>query len=139
MKKLCVYIALLLLASCTTALEHRVFVESIVNKQNYLDVTLQIEGMNSEEYNQLKKLSSKRLVCSSSHFNRVDTQVSNFDINFLESTISICKNDDNRMCKPVNISNTPIQLNCQLIFSSMLGNTIKSKEFEILNELGKRQ
>ena len=54
MKKLCVYITLLLLASCTTALEHRVFVKSIVNKQNYLDVTLQIEGMNSEEYNQLK-------------------------------------------------------------------------------------
>ncbi|WP_252719712.1 hypothetical protein [Acinetobacter oleivorans] len=65
----------------------------------------------------------------------LDVDVDRFENNQIEISVEFCTNNDNRSCEPIDISSVKkINLECQAIFSAMIGNVSKSEKFPIVWE-----
>lgn len=69
------------------------------------------------------------------HQQTLDVDINRFESNQIEVSVKFCANNDNRSCEPIDISSVKkINLECQAIFSAMIGNVSKSEKFTIVWE-----
>ncbi|OTL85766.1 hypothetical protein B9X62_03225 [Acinetobacter pittii] len=58
-----------------------------------------------------------------------------FSTHQIDVSVEFCSNSDNRSCESIDISSVKkINLECQAIFSAMIGNVSKSEKFPIVWE-----
>ncbi len=63
------------------------------------------------------------------------TYMSKIENNKIDVFVEFCSNNDNRSCEHIDISSVKkINLECQAIFSAMIGNVSKSEKFPIVWE-----
>lgn len=79
----------------------------------------------------LHQKASKKFVCHNTNNDRIEDYISSFNNNQLVAKLSICKNNNNDSCLEKEIV-PPVSLQCQLVFSDMIGGVIKSKKFNIV-------
>lgn len=110
-------------------------IDHIMKSNEKLNFAMKIED--KDVLNKIKKSSSKKFICE----NMIDPQqildvdVDRFENNQIEVSVKFCTNNDNRSCEPINISSVKkINLKCQAIFSTMIGNVSKSEKFPIVWE-----
>ena len=87
--------------------------------------------------NKIKESSSKKFICENmiDHQQTLDADINRFESNQIEVSVKFCANNDNRSCEPIDISSVKkINLECQAIFSAMIGNVSKSEKFPIVWE-----
>lgn len=90
-----------------------------------------------EVLNKIKGSSSKKFICENmiDHQQTLDADIDRFENNQIDVSVEFCSNNDNRSCEPVDISSVKkINLECQAIFSAMIGNVSKSEKFLIVWE-----
>ncbi|MDR9627452.1 hypothetical protein RJC91_16860 [Acinetobacter baumannii] len=90
-----------------------------------------------EVLNKIKESSSKKIVCKNTANNNqmVDAYIDKIENNKIDVSVEFCSNNDNRSCEPIDISSLKkINLECQAIFSAMIGNVSKSEKFPIVWE-----
>ncbi|MCA4397932.1 hypothetical protein, partial [Acinetobacter baumannii] len=90
-----------------------------------------------EVLNKIKESSSKKIVCKNTANNNqmLDAYIDKIENNKIDVSVEFCSNYDNRSCEPINISSLKkINLECQAIFSAMIGNVSKSEKFPIVWE-----
>jgi len=95
---------------------------------------MKIEG--KEVLNKIKKSSSKKVICESmiDPQQTLDADIDRFENNQIDVSVEFCSNN-NRSCEPIDISSVKkITLECQAIFSAMIGNISKSEKFPIVCE-----
>ncbi|MDP7811574.1 hypothetical protein QWI38_00290, partial [Acinetobacter pittii] len=84
-----------------------------------------------------KESSSKKIVCKNTANNNqmLDAYINKIENNKIDVSVEFCSNSDNRSCEPIDISSVKkINLECQAIFSAMIGNVTKSEKFPIIWE-----
>ncbi|WP_171252225.1 hypothetical protein [Acinetobacter pittii] len=65
----------------------------------------------------------------------LDADIDRFENNQIDVSVEFCLNNDNRSCEPIDISSVKkINLECQAVFSAMIGNISKSEKFPIVWE-----
>ncbi|ELW80665.1 hypothetical protein ACINWCA92_0128 [Acinetobacter baumannii WC-A-92] len=65
----------------------------------------------------------------------LDAYIDKIENNKIDVSVEFCANNDNRSCEPIDISSVKkINLECQAIFSAMIGNVSKSEKFPIIWE-----
>lgn len=96
-----------------------------------------INFKNNEVLDRVKESSSKKIVCKNTANNnqKLDAYIDRFENNQIDVSVEFCSNNDNRSCEPIDISSVKkINLECQAIFSAMIGNVSKSEKFPIVWE-----
>ncbi|WP_353656085.1 hypothetical protein [Acinetobacter nosocomialis] len=96
-----------------------------------------INFKNNEVLDKVKESSSKKIVCKNTANNNqmLDAYIDKIENNKIDVSVEFCSNNDNRSCEPVDISSVKkINLECQAIFSAMIGNVSKSEKFPIVWE-----
>ena len=100
-----------------------------------LNFAMKIEG--KEVLNKIKKSSSKKFICESmiDPQQTLDVDIDRFENNQIDVSVEFCSNNDNGSCEPIHISSVKkINLECQAVFSAMIGNISKSEKFPIVWE-----
>ncbi|MDN8514368.1 hypothetical protein QZL15_17510 [Acinetobacter baumannii] len=90
-----------------------------------------------EVLNKIKESSSKKIVCKNTTNNNqmLDAYIDKIENNKIDVSVEFCSNSDNRSCEPIDISSVKkINLECQAIFSAMIGNVSKSEKFSVVWE-----
>ncbi|MDC4592535.1 hypothetical protein NQ794_18300, partial [Acinetobacter baumannii] len=65
----------------------------------------------------------------------LDAYIDKIENNKIDVSVEFCSNSDNRSCEPIDISSVKkINLECQAIFSAMIGHVSKSEKFPIVWE-----
>ncbi|MFV5661399.1 hypothetical protein VXR58_14490 [Acinetobacter pittii] len=66
---------------------------------------------------------------------KLDADIDRFENNQIYISVEFCSNNDNRSCEPIDISSVKkINLECQAVFSVMIGHVSKSGKFLIVWE-----
>lgn len=134
MKKILYLTGLIFLTGCSEKISNFT-IDHIMKSNEKLNFAMKIED--KDVLNKIKKSSSKKFICE----NMIDPQqildvdVDRFENNQIEVSVEFCTNNDNGSCEPIDISSVKkINLECQAIFSAMIGNVSKSEKFPIVWE-----
>ncbi|MEB3753979.1 hypothetical protein [Acinetobacter sp. MD2(2019)] len=128
MKKYLVLIGAILLTGCT---KHISFskIDNIYKNNNVLNFSMYF---NKNDLNEIKELSSKKMDCKdvNNKSQLLYGYVKELQNNRIDFIVSYCENNDKGICNPKNINNVKeINLQCQGIFSAMLGDIHKTDKF----------
>ena len=134
MKKILYLSGLIFLTGCSERISNFT-IDHIMKSNEKLNFAMKIEG--KEVLNKIKKSLSKKFICESmiDPQQTLDVDIDRFENNQLDVSVEFCSNYDNRSCEPIDISSVKkINLECQAIFSAMIGNVSKSEKFPIVWE-----
>ncbi|ADI92667.1 hypothetical protein [Acinetobacter oleivorans] len=134
MKKILYLSGLIFLTGCSERISNFT-IDHIMKSNEKLNFSIKIEG--KEVLNKIKKSSSKKLICENmiDPQQTLDADIDRFENNQIDVSVEFCSNNDNRSCEPIDISSVKkINLECQAIFSAMIGNVSKSEKFPIVWE-----
>ncbi|AJB49831.1 hypothetical protein Q5M49_16395 [Acinetobacter nosocomialis] len=110
-------------------------IDNVVKSNEKLNFSINFK--NNEVLDKVKESSSKKIVCKNTANNNqmLDAYIDKIENNKIDVSVEFCSNNDNRSCEPVDISSVKkINLECQAIFSAMIGNVSKSEKFPIVWE-----
>lgn len=134
MKKILYLSGLIFLSGCSEKISNFT-IEHTRKSNEKLNFAMKIED--KEVLNKIKESSSKKmfakiLLITIKCWILIIDKIEN---NKIDVSIEFCSNSDNRSCKPIDISSVKkINLECQAIFSAMIGNVSKSEKFPIVWE-----
>lgn len=134
MKKFLYLSGLIFLTGCSEKISEFT-IDHIVKSNKKLNFAMKIED--KEVLNKIKKSSSKKIVCKNTANNNqmLDAYIDKIENNKIDVFVEFCSNNDNRSCEHIDISSVKkINLECQAIFSAMIGNVSKSEKFPIVWE-----
>ncbi|MEB3796247.1 MULTISPECIES: hypothetical protein [Acinetobacter] len=134
MKKFLYLSGLIFLSGCSEKISNFT-IEHTRKSNEKLNFAMKIED--KEVLNKIKGSSSKKFICENmiDHQQTLDADIDRFENNQIDVSVEFCSNNDNRSCEPVDISSVKkINLECQAIFSAMIGNVSKSEKFLIVWE-----
>ncbi|QNX87495.1 hypothetical protein [Acinetobacter seifertii] len=134
MKKFLYLLGLIFLSGCSEKISNFT-IDHIVKNNEKLNFAMKIED--KEVLNKIKESSSKKIVCKNAANNNqmLDVYIDKIENKKIDVSVEFCSNNDNRSCEPVDISSVKkINLECQAIFSAMIGNVSKSEKFPIVWE-----
>lgn len=134
MKKFLYLLGLIFLSGCSEKISNFT-IDHIVKSNEKLNFAMKIED--KKVLNKIKESSSKKIVCKNAANNNqmLDVYIDKIENKKIDVSVEFCSNNDNRSCEPVDISSVKkINLECQAIFSAMIGNVSKSEKFPILWE-----
>lgn len=134
MKKFLYLLGLIFLSGCSEKISNFT-IEHTRKSNEKLNFAMKIKD--KEVLNKIKESSSKKFICENmiDHQQTLDADIDRFESNQIDVSVEFCSNNDNRSCEPVDISSVKkINLECQAIFSAMIGNVSKSKKFPIVWE-----
>lgn len=134
MKKFLYLLGLIFLTGCSEKISNFT-IDHIVKSNEKLNFATKIED--KEVLNKIKESSSKKIVCKNTANNNqmLDAYIDKIENNKIDVSVEFCSNYDNRSCEPIDISSLKkINLECQAIFSAMIGNVSKSEKFPIVWE-----
>lgn len=134
MKKFLYLLGLIFLSGCSEKISN--FTIEHTRKSNE-KLNFSINFKNNEVLDKVKESSSKKIVCKNTANNNqmLDTYIDKIENNKIDVSVEFCSNNDNRSCEPIDISSVKkINLECQAIFSAMIGNVSKSEKFPIVWE-----
>lgn len=133
MDKFLCLLGLILLTGCSESFSNFT-IDDIVKSNEKLNFSIKIED--KEVLNKIKKSSSKKIVCKNTANNNqmLDAYIDKIENNKIDVSVEFCSNN-NRSCEPIDISSVKkINLECQAVFSAMIGNVSKSEKFPIVWE-----
>lgn len=110
-------------------------IDHIMKSNEKLNFAMRIED--KEVLNKIKESSSKKFICENmiDHQQTLDADIDRFESNQIDVSVEFCSNNDDKSCEPIDISSIKkINLECQAIFSAMIGNVSKSEKFPIVWE-----
>ncbi|MBU3084819.1 hypothetical protein [Acinetobacter seifertii] len=110
-------------------------IDNVVKSNEKLNFSINFK--NNEVLDKVKESSSKKIVCKNTANNNqmLDAYIDKIENNKIDVSVEFCANNDNRSCEPIDISSVKkINLECQAIFSAMIGNVSKSEKFPIVWE-----
>ncbi|WP_049068266.1 hypothetical protein [Acinetobacter baumannii] len=110
-------------------------INNIVKSHEKLNFSINFRK--NEVLDKVKESSSKKIVCknTTNHNQRLNAYIDRLESNQIDITVEFCSNSDNRSCEPIDISSVKkINLECQAIFSAMIGNVSKSEKFSVVWE-----
>lgn len=134
MKKFLYLSGLIFLTGCSERISNFT-IDHIIKSNEKLNSAMKIED--KEVLNKIKESSSKKFICENmiNHHQILDVDIDRFENNQIEVSVEFCSNNDNKSCEPIDISSVKkINLECQAIFSAMIGNVSKSEKFPIVWE-----
>lgn len=134
MKKILYLSGLIFLTGCSERISNFT-IDHIMKSNEKLNFAMKIED--KEVLNKIKESSSKKFICENmiDHQQTLDADIDRFENNQIDVSVEFCSNSDNRSCEPIDISSVKkINLECQAIFSAMIGNVSKSEKFPIVWE-----
>ncbi|MDV8153278.1 hypothetical protein R5L37_16130 [Acinetobacter pittii] len=134
MKKILYLSGLIFLTGCSERISNFT-IDHIMKSNEKLNFAMKIEG--KEFLNKIKKSSSKKFICENmiDPQQKLDADIDRFENNQIYVSVEFCSNNDNRSCEPIDIRSVKkINLECQAIFSAMIGNVSKSEKFPIVWE-----
>ncbi len=134
MKKFLYLLGLIFLSGCSEKISNFT-IEHTRKSNEKLNFAMKIED--KEVLNKIKESSSKKFICENmiDHQQTLDADIDRFENNQIEVSVKFCSNNDNRSCEAIDISSIKkINLECQAIFSAMIGNVSKSEKFPIVWE-----
>ncbi|ENV01272.1 MULTISPECIES: hypothetical protein [Acinetobacter] len=134
MKKFLYLLGLIFLSGCSEKVSNFT-IDHIMKSNEKLNFAMKIEDKGV--LNKIKESSSKKFICENmiDHQQTLDADINRFESNQIEVSVKFCANNDNRSCEPIDISSVKkINLECQAIFSAMIGNVSKSEKFPIIWE-----
>ncbi|EHU1210928.1 MULTISPECIES: hypothetical protein [Acinetobacter] len=134
MKKFLYLLGLIFLSGCSEKISN--FTIEHTRKSNE-KLNFSINFKNNEVLDKVKESSSKKIVCKNTANNNqmLDAYIDKIENNKIDVSVEFCSNNDNRSCEPIDISSVKkINLECQAIFSAMIGNVSKSEKFPIVWE-----
>lgn len=134
MKKILYLSGLIFLTGCSERISNFT-IDHIMKSNEKLNFSIKIEG--KEVLNKIKKSSSKKFICENmiDHQQTLDADIDRFENNQIDVSVEFCSNNDNGSCEPIHISSVKkINLECQAVFSAMIGNISKSEKFPIVWE-----
>jgi len=134
MKKFLYLLGLIFLSGCSEKISNFT-IDHIMKSNEKLNFAMKIED--KEVLNKIKESSSKKFICENmiDHQQKLDADIDRFENNQIDVSVEFCANNDNRSCEPVDLSSVKkINLECQAIFSAMIGNVSKSEKFPIVWE-----
>jgi len=134
MKKILYLLGLIFLSGCSEKISN--FTIEHTRKSNE-KLNFSINFKNNEVLDKVKESSSKKIVCKNTANNNqmLDAYIVKIENNKIDVSVEFCSNNDNRSCEPIDISSVKkINLECQAIFSAMIGNVSKSEKFPIVWE-----
>ncbi len=134
MKKFLYLLGLIFLSGCSEKVSNFT-IEHTKKSNEKLNFAMKIED--KEVLNKIKESSSKKFICENmiDHQQTLDADIDRFENNQIEVSVKFCSNNDNRSCEAIDISSIKkINLECQAIFSAMIGNVSKSEKFPIVWE-----
>ncbi|WP_044102350.1 hypothetical protein [Acinetobacter pittii] len=134
MKKFLYLLGLIFLTGCSEKISNFT-IDHIIKSNEKLNFAMKIED--KEVLNKIKESSSKKIVCKNTANNNqmLDAYIDKIENNKIDVSVEFCSNYDNRSCEPIDISSLKkINLECQAIFSAMIGNVSKSEKFPIVWE-----
>ncbi|MDO7209687.1 hypothetical protein Q5M48_16050 [Acinetobacter nosocomialis] len=133
MKKFLYLLGLIFLSGCSEKISN--FTIEHTRKSNE-KLNFSINFKNNEVLDKVKESSSKKIVCKNTANNNqmLDAYIDKIENNKIDVSVEFCSNN-NRSCEPIDISSVKkINLECQAIFSAMIGNVSKSEKFPIVWE-----
>ncbi|HGH1349021.1 TPA: hypothetical protein ACJKLK_003498 [Acinetobacter baumannii] len=110
-------------------------INNIVKSHEKLNFSINFRK--NEVLDKVKESSSKKIVCknTTNHNQMLDAYIDKIENNKIDVSVEFCSNSDNRSCEPIDISSVKkINLECQAIFSAMIGNVSKSEKFSVVWE-----
>ncbi|MFY7004666.1 hypothetical protein [Acinetobacter pittii] len=134
MKKILYLLGLIFLTGCSERISNFT-IDHIMKSNEKLNFAMKIED--KEVLNKIKESSSKKFICENmiDHQQTLDADIDRFENNQIYVSVEFCSNNDNRSCEPIDISSVKkINLECQAIFSAMIGNVSKSEKFSVVWE-----
>lgn len=134
MKKILYLSGLIFLTGCSEEISHFT-IDHILKSNEKLNFSINFK--NNEVLDKVKESSSKKIVCKNTANNNqmLDTYIDKIENNKIDVSVEFCSNSDNRSCEPIDISSVKkINLECQAIFSAMIGHVSKSEKFPIVWE-----
>ncbi|WP_337081394.1 hypothetical protein [Acinetobacter pittii] len=134
MKKILYLSGLIFLTGCSERISNFT-IDHIMKSNEKLNFAMKIED--KEVLNKIKESSSKKFICENmiDHQQTLDADIDRFENNQIDVSVEFCSNNDNRSCEPIDISSVKkINLKCEAIFSTMIGNISKSEKFPIIWE-----
>ncbi|MDR2250158.1 hypothetical protein [Acinetobacter sp.] len=134
MKKILYLSGLIFLTGCSEKISNFT-INNIVKSNEKLIFSINFKD--NKVLDKIRESSSKKFICE----NMIDSQqtldadIDRFESNQIEVSVKFCSNNDNRSCEPIDISSVKkINLECQAVFSAMIGNVSKSEKFPIVWE-----
>lgn len=134
MKKLLYLSGLIFFTGCSEKISNFT-IDHILKSNEKLNFSINFK--NNEVLDRVKESSSKKIVCKNTANNNqmLDVYIDRFENNQIDVSLEFCSNNDNRSCEPIDISSVKkINLECQAIFSAMIGNVSKSEKFSVVWE-----
>ena len=134
MKKFLYLLGLIFLSGCSEKISNFT-IEHTRKSNEKLHFAMKIED--KEVLNKIKESSSKKFICENmiDHQQTLDADIDRFESYQIDESVDFCSNNDNRSCEPIDISSVKkINLECQAIFSTMIGHVSKSEKFSIVWE-----
>ncbi|MEI1689690.1 hypothetical protein V8P55_15580 [Acinetobacter baumannii] len=134
MKKILYLSGLIFLSGCSEKISNFT-IEHTRKSNEKLNFAMKIED--KEVLNKIKESSAKKFICENmiDHQRTLDADIDRFENNQIEVSVKFCSNNDNRSCEAIDISSIKkINLECQAIFSAMIGNVSKSEKFPVVWE-----
>lgn len=128
MDKFLCLLGLILLTGCSEKISNFT-IDHILKSNEKLNFSINFK--NNEVLDRVKESSSKKIICENmiDHQQTLDTYINKIDV-----SVEFCSNN-NRNCEPIDISSVKkINLECQAVFSAMIGNVSKSEKFPIVWE-----
>ncbi|EXE58303.1 hypothetical protein J580_3410 [Acinetobacter sp. 1542444] len=135
MKKFLYLLGLIFLSGCSEKISNFT-IEHTRKSNEKLNFAMKIED--KEVLNKIKESSSKKFICENmiDHQQTLDADIDRFESYQIDVAVEFCSNNDNnRSCEPIDIRSVKkINLECQAIFSAMIGNVFKSEKFSVVWE-----
>ncbi|WP_224993609.1 hypothetical protein [Acinetobacter pittii] len=134
MKKILYLSGLIFLTGCSEGISNFT-IDHIMKNNEKLNFSINFK--NNEVLDRVKESSPKKIVCKNTANNNqmLDAYNDRFENNQIDVSIKFCSNNDNRSCESIDISSVKkINLECQAIFSAIIGNVSKSEKFSIVWE-----
>lgn len=134
MKKFLYLLGLIFLSGCSEKISNFT-IEHTRKSNKKLNFAMKIED--KEVLNKIKESSSKKFICENmiDPQQTLDADIDRFENNQIDVSVEFCSNNDNRSCETIDISSVKkINLKCEAIFSTMIGNISKSEKFPIVWE-----
>jgi len=134
MKKFLYLLGLIFLSGCSEKISN--FTIEHTRKSNE-KLNFSINFKDNKVLDKIRESSSKKIVCknTSKHNQMLDAYINKIKNNKIDVSVEFCSNNDNRSCELIDISSVKkINLECQAVFSAMIGNVSKSEKFPIVWE-----
>ena len=134
MKKFLYLLGLIFLTGCSEKISNFT-IDHIVKSNENLNFSINFKD--NKALDKIRELSSKKIVCNNTanHNQKLDAYIDKIENNKIDVSVEFCSNSDNRSCESIDISSVKkINLECQAIFSAMIGNVSKSEKFPIVCE-----